>query len=294
MPPLQLNDAFEMPDGVRLPYRAWLPTGKIRAVILALHGFNDSHDQWELPAPVWADAGIAVFAPDQRGFGEAPLRGVWSGGSAMAADATDIAALLRAHFPGVRLVMLGESMGGAVAMLASIQFRADVDAFVLSSPAVWGRARMSWAMQAALFLAASLVPGLTVARGPVPIRASDNNEALLQLSRNPLTIKQTRVDTLRGLVDLMDAALAVAPMWKAPSLFLYGAHDELVPKAATLRLWRTLPAGTPQAFYADGWHLLTRDLHRDVLIADIADFVVSGALPEARMRAAREWLAAEG
>ena len=73
-----------MADGARIPLREWLPQGKPRAVILALHGFNDSRDAWELPGPVFAQAGMAVFAPDQRGFGAAPMRGRWPGAAARA------------------------------------------------------------------------------------------------------------------------------------------------------------------------------------------------------------------
>ena len=294
MQPSQSPDAFEMQDGARLPYRVWRPEGAPRAVILALHGFNDSRDQWELPAASWAAAGILVYAPDQRGFGAAPGRGLWAGGAAMAQDAATMAGLLRARHPGLRLILLGESMGGSVAMLAATEFHADVDAYVLSSPAVWGRARMNWAMQSALWLAATFVPGLAVGRGPVRIRASDNDAALLALGRNPLTLLKTRFDTLRGLVDLMDDALAAAPHWRAPALFLYGGHDELVPADATRRLWQTLPPGTPCAFYPNGWHLLTRDLHRDVVNADLAEFTLSGTLPAPRMAEAAEWRAAKG
>ncbi len=70
------DDVFTMADGARLPARVWLPPdGQApAAVILALHGFNDSRDQWALPAPVFADAGIAVYAPDQRGFGDTAAR----------------------------------------------------------------------------------------------------------------------------------------------------------------------------------------------------------------------------
>src|SRR5262249_55839097 len=35
-------DAFVMRDGMPLPYRDWLPDGPTRAVVLALHGMNDS------------------------------------------------------------------------------------------------------------------------------------------------------------------------------------------------------------------------------------------------------------
>ena len=69
-PPRETADAFVMPDGTRLPYRAWLPDGEPWAVVLALHGMNDSRDAWEYPAPELAAHGVAVFAPDQRGFGD--------------------------------------------------------------------------------------------------------------------------------------------------------------------------------------------------------------------------------
>ena len=35
------TDAFIASDGARLPLRKWLPKGPVKAVILALHGFND-------------------------------------------------------------------------------------------------------------------------------------------------------------------------------------------------------------------------------------------------------------
>ena len=47
--PGETPDAFVMPDGMRLPYRTWLPDGAPTAVVLALHGMNDSRDAWEIP-----------------------------------------------------------------------------------------------------------------------------------------------------------------------------------------------------------------------------------------------------
>ena len=76
---------------MRLPYRAWLPEGQPWAVVLALHGMNDSRDAWEYPAPDFATAGIAVFAPDQRGFGDTSVRGYWPGTQALISDARTMA-----------------------------------------------------------------------------------------------------------------------------------------------------------------------------------------------------------
>lgn len=293
MPPEQDTDAFVMPDGARLPYRSWRPVGEVRAVALALHGFNDSRDAWEYPAPGLAAAGILVVAPDQRGFGQAPGRGLWAGTRTMADDAADMAALLRARHPGRRLVMMGESMGGAVAMCAEVLRRPDVDGYVLLAPAVWGRARMNYLMQSGLWLAATLVPGLAVGRGPIRIRPSDNMEALIRLSNDPLTLRTTRFDTLRGLVNLMDHALDAAPAFGAPGLFLYGGHDELVPPRATRAIWRTLPPTAHRAFYPDGFHLLTRDLHRAAVNADVAAYLLDGTRPAVAEAAARDWMMAD-
>ncbi len=294
MQPAELPEAFVMPDGAYLPYRRWLPDAEPRAVLLAIHGFNDSRDAWEIPAPDWAAQGIAVYAPDMRGFGAAPGRGLWAGGQAMAADIAAMTHLLRARHPHARLVIMGESMGGALVMLAAVDQQADADAYVLSSPAVWSRSRMNWAMQAGLWLAATLVPGLAVGRGPVRIRPSDNDDALRRLSRNPLTILKTRFDTLRGLVDLMDTALAAAPRFTRSGLFLYGAHDALIPAEATAKLWHTLPDSALRALYPLGFHLLTRDLNRRFPIVDIAAFVLHATPPEQAMLAGVEWLAAQG
>jgi alpha-beta hydrolase superfamily lysophospholipase len=294
------EDAFTMPDGARLPYRVWLPDGKPEAVVLALHGFNDSRDAWEYPAPDFTGAGVAVYAPDLRCFGAAPGRGLWPGTEALVADAAEMVRLVRALHPGLPLVLMGESMGAAVLMVLATGTLAPAEvSYVLIAPAVWGRARMNFVLSGALWLAVALLPGMGLTRGPVQITASDNREALIRLSTDPLTIRRTRVDALGGLVNLMDAALAAAPRLRVPSLCLYGGKDELVPKAATAATWRALPRGGADgpriAFYPDGYHLLLRDNDRAVPIGDIVAWLrePSAALPSGAERAAERWLEAQ-
>jgi acylglycerol lipase len=286
-------DFFIMPDGATLPYRSWLPAGAPGAVVLALHGMNDSRDAWEFAGPEFARAGIAVFAPDQRGFGATASRGYWASGPGLVSDARNMAAVLRVRYPDAKLILMGESMGAAVLMvLATGPSPPDADGYVLVAPAVWGRAKMNLFLRTSLWLASNTVPGMRLTGGGiVKVTASDNMEALRRLSSNPLTIKGTRVDAVRGLVDLMDAALAASPRFHAPSLFLYGGHDELIPDKATAATWRALPAGPVRAYYPNGYHLLLRDMGRETPIQDIIAWIENptARLPSGADDAASTW-----
>lgn len=297
LPPasLKVDALFTMPDGARLPVRRWLPAGKPRAILLALHGFNDSRDALELPAQVFAGSGIAVFAPDQRGFGAAPSRGRWPGDGAMQADAASMLRQLRASYPGVPLYAMGESMGGAVVMtLAASPAAPAVDGWILISPAVWGRQEMNAGMRSGLWLVSHTLPGLSVTGGEVKLRvvASDNRDALVRLGRNPLTIRRTRFDTLRGLTDLMDEAQDAAPRLPANVLALYGEKDVIIPVHAAARAWRHMPATVRRGLYPSGYHMLLRDRGRASVIADIVAWIgdQEAALPSGADRWARLWL----
>lgn len=277
---------FQTRDGTRLPLRAWLPTDGIapRALILALHGFNDYSHAFAAPGLYLAMRDVATFAYDQRGFGKAPHRGLWAGSDVLTADLADAARALRARYPGVPLYVLGDSMGGAVVAAAVTGPEAPpVDGIILAAPAVWARSAMPLPHRVALWISAHTVPWMDVSGRGLNIQASDNIEMLRALGRDPLVIKETRVDAVHGLVDLMDQALAAAPNLKVPALLLYGEKDQVIPAEPILRFWRNLPADARprqrRALYADGWHMLLRDLQARVVLDDIAHWVSDPRAP---------------
>lgn len=295
------DSRFIAADGAALPLRSWLPAGEPRAVILALHGFNDYSNAFAMPAPAWAAAGIATFAYDQRGFGAAPHRGRWPGAAVLASDAIAAARLLRARYPDVPLYLLGESMGSAVAILAmTASARMPVDGLLLVAPAVWGRQTMNFWQRAGVWFA-GLVPGIHVSARdlPVKVRASDNIAMLRAFSADPLVIKDTRAEAVVGLVDLMGAALDAASRIEIPTLVLYGAHDEIVPRLPVARMVANLPlearARQKVALYPNGWHMLLRDLDGARPARDIAAWVLdrTASLPSGADRDARYLLTGE-
>ena len=280
----QLNgDHWLSADGVRLPMRGWLPDGPPKAVVLALHGMNDYSNFFDEPGHYLAAKGIAAYAYDQRGFGQGPRPGTFSTGQAMAADLREATRLVAARHPGVPLYLLGESMGGAVVMLAvADQPPPEVRGIILSAPAVWGRSTMGFFQRAALWLAYQFAPGWELTGRGLNIQPSDNIPMLRKLAADPLVIKATRVDAINGLVDLMDDAAAAAPRVRLPALVLYGEKDEVVPADPTWAMIQTLPdtsGGQRVALYANGYHMLLRDLQADVVLDDIAAWIVDPTRP---------------
>jgi alpha-beta hydrolase superfamily lysophospholipase len=275
------DEALVMADGARLPLRRWFPDEKPFAVVLALHGFNDYSKAFEAPGSWLAARGVAVYAYDQRGFGQAPHPGLWAGTDAMTQDLRTAAQLIKARHPTTPLFLLGESMGGAVVLSAlASNDPPECQATILSAPAVWGRDEMIWPQRALLWLTAHTLPFVTVTGKGLNRWPSDNIEMLRALGRDPLVIKKTRIDTLHGVTDLMDEALHAAPKLNGPFLLLWGGIEQIIPNEATKRFLGDLkrPDIQQNRFYPDHYHMLLRDLKTDDVYQDVLDYLASKSI----------------
>jgi acylglycerol lipase len=273
----------QLTDGASLSRREWLPDRPARAVILAVHGFNDYSNAFTEFGAFAAEQGIAVHAYDQRGFGANPGAGRWAGTDALIADLEAERARLRARYPDRPVYLLGESMGAAVVMAAMAKgAELDAEGAILTAPAVWGGDQLNPFYRATLWLVTRLAPGLKLTGRNLGVMASDNLDALRALSADPLFIKETRVDAIAGLVELMDTAYAAAGTLSGPLLILIGENDEIVPTDAQTAMVRRVQA-TPCVLvvYPEGWHLLLRDLQREVVWRDIIAWIDGEPLPSA-------------
>jgi alpha-beta hydrolase superfamily lysophospholipase len=279
------GDGSAAAGGRLLPRTVWAPEGRPRAVILALHGFNDHRRAFALFGPWAAAHGILLEAYDQRGFGENPDRGLWPGSRVLVADAIARLRELRESHPGVPLHLLGTSMGAAVAALAAARAPAAADSVILSAPAVWGGAAMNPFYRAVLWVAARLFPDLRLTGESLKRQATDNLEVLRELARDPLFIRRTRLAAIEGVVGLMGEAWDAAGALRLPTLVLVGRRDEIVPVDVQLAFARRVASDAcTLAVYPEGWHMLLRDLQRERVYADIAAWIAGSPLPSGLAR----------
>jgi alpha-beta hydrolase superfamily lysophospholipase len=269
---------FTTADGINLPLRQWLPDSEPKAVLIALHGFNDYSHFFERPGRFLRDHGIACFAYDQRGFGASPHRGLWAGEEAYTDDLKLIASLLKQRYPNRPIYLLGESMGGAVVINAmSKAMVPDIDGIILSAPALWARSSMPWYQTGLLWTLAHSLPWLKLTGSNIRVMPSDNIEMLRALGRDPWVIKGTRVETIYGLANLMDKAYGSASQLNGHTLMLYGEKDEIIPKKPTYEfLQKFLSSNTADkkvAFYQQGYHMLLRDMQASTTWKDIEAWI---------------------
>jgi acylglycerol lipase len=275
-PPSLTADRYVAADGTELPLAAWPAAngGPAKAVILGLHGFGDYRNAFEEPAELWSKAGIATYAYDQRGFGASPTRGRWPGTEALVEDARTMAALLRARHPGVPLYIAGESMGGAIALVVADR-GTDADGLILLAAALRSRDTLGPLTSGGLWFLAHTVPWLPAGPTSIDYKPTDNPKTLEKLRKDPLMLRQPRLDMGYGLVDLMDTARAAAEHVSRPYLMLHGQGDRIVPQGPTRAAIEVMPprADSKLAFYKEGYHLLLRDKEGPTVAADVAAWI---------------------
>ena len=123
-------------DAVDVHYKA---AGEGQPVLVLLHGFAASLFSWrEVMGPLAKNHTVVAF--DRPGFGltERPLPGEWQGQSPYSPEAqVGLTVALMDELGIDRAVLIGNSAGGAVAVLTALTYPERVQALVLVDPAIY-------------------------------------------------------------------------------------------------------------------------------------------------------------
>lgn len=273
--PARLADT-EIIGVVKLHVSKWEPSTTPRAVILALHGYGDyGPSTYEGAAEYWAGRGFLTYAYDQRGFGRNESHGKWPGPASLVSDMKEVAALLHERHPDLPLFIIGHSMGGAVAMLG-VADGVETEGLIFAAPAVQGGELMPLPYRAVALAGVIYDPDKRwTGEGIVSIQASDNIPMLVALGKDPDYLAPPSAREFMGLIRLMDMAVTAPPRISPPVLMLYGEKDQVAPKTAVMAAYEAIRAPKSLIFYDEGWHLLFRDLQREQVWNDIADWMES-------------------
>ncbi|RZU47805.1 acylglycerol lipase [Fluviicoccus keumensis] len=127
-------------SGLHLFGQWWMPSGSPKAIVLLVHGtavHSGFYDPW---AKDLTSRGYAVFGIDLRGWGQSQGYGARRGSVGKIDEYVEDVEIarreVRRRFPGKPVYLQGESLGGAVVLMASISGRVASDGLILNAPAI--------------------------------------------------------------------------------------------------------------------------------------------------------------
>lgn len=210
--------------------------------LLCLHGLGLHAGSFADFGERMARDGYAVYAIDIRGFGQWAARNQKKiDFDATMHDIEQVRDLIALEHPGVPIFIVGESMGGAVALQAASKFQDKFDGLVCAVPSGDRFGDLNVDLHIGLKV---LTKGFTERfdAGDAVIRHATKDGAHRQKWANdPLTRKDYSVGELLTFQTFMDKNRAAAEQMKTmPVLFVQGAHDTLVRPSGTWDVWEYL------------------------------------------------------
>jgi alpha-beta hydrolase superfamily lysophospholipase len=247
-------------------YRAWLPEGEVRRILLMVHGYAEHSARYAHVGDLLAAGGTAVYAEDHIGHGRSDgERALITDFEHVVDDLHTLAAIAGDAHPGEPLFVAGHSMGG---LLAS--------RFTQRSPG----------LVSGLILLGAVVGDWTWARDVLRLpEMPDPPESWEGMSRDPETVRRYSTDPLvyrdRYKRRLLEAEVIALDRFRAesgrvdvPVLFLHGEADPFVDYRTSLAAAKAFPTlDLTVRVYPGARHELVNETNREQVLGEITAFL---------------------
>lgn len=249
---------------INVPHRSWVPREKPCEILLCVHGLGFSSESFREFGRSMAGCGMAVYAVDVRGFGQWMNRRNNNSVDfeACLVDVEDALKTLRKAYPGVPVYLVGESMGGAIAMRAVSRNPQLVDGLISAVPSSDRYGKLTTDISVSMRYIANKDKPMNIGQEVIERSTADSKlqksmekEKTNRMTLTPRELKQFD-DFMKGNYD------AAALIEKTPVLMLVGFKDKLVKPEGTIELFNALSVSDKLLMVVgDGEHLLLEERH---------------------------------
>jgi alpha-beta hydrolase superfamily lysophospholipase len=260
--------------GLRLFRQSWRPAGAVRAVVANIHGLGDHSGLYPTLVDHLVASGIAVHAPDLRGNGRSPgQRAYIARWEEFREDLQRFLEVVQEEEPGRPLFLLGNSLGGLIALEFALHHPEGLRGVIAASPPL-GRLGVPPPL---LFL------GRILSR-VWPTFSLRTGMDLSGLARDPVVAQTVLADplfhrygTARLSTEVVAAIARVqagAARFPLPLLVLHGGADRMVPPEGSRRF--VAAAGHPDhrlIEYPESYHVLFADTGRERTLLDLTRWI---------------------
>ena len=270
---------------LKIPTYEWMPSSSSpRAIVLAIHGLTLHGRRYRVLARMLAANKVGVVALDMRGFGRCRFDEEKQFSTAdddktrvnhekSYQEIVRLAQLIREKYPGLKLLLMGESLGCTFCVRLAAEHKELVDAILLSAPAVRLNSKM-------------YVGHGTVLRGVKAVFKSGHDinlhsffeylvstrkEVVNEMIEDPLIVKEL---SLKALLST-DKFVGRTARWgksvpdDMPVLILQGSHDSCVSPKKVTELMSAMPSSDQTlAWRANYGHLQLETVYMRATIID--------------------------
>jgi alpha-beta hydrolase superfamily lysophospholipase len=227
--PDHVEGRFTGAGGTQLFRQAWRPRTKPRAALVNLHGLGDHSGLYPLLVNYFVARSYSVHAPDLRGNGRsAGQRGYVGSWPEFREDLDRLLQIVREEEPGCPVFLLGNSLGGLIALDYALHHPAGLSGVIAAAPPL-GKLGVPPLLMSLGRVMSRIMPRLSLQVGM----------DLSGLARDPSVVEAVLADPLfhrRGTARLsteVTAAIARvqegASSLSVPLLILHGSDDRMVP-----------------------------------------------------------------
>ena len=260
--------------GLEIYWQAWLPEGEPRAVIVLAHGASEHGGRYAWTGEELTGRGYAVYAIDHRGHGRsAGDRAVIDRMRNAVEDLHTLVERAARAYPGRPLVLLGHSMGGAVALAYTAAHEDALDALVLS-----GALAVLEAASPVQRVVGRVLSAVAPSLGVVAIDStavSRDPDVVADYDADPLNYHgKLPARTVAELSRAIDGFPEAVTRFRLPMLAMHGTADRLVPIAGSEMVIERAGSGDKTFKRYDGlYHEILNEPERQQVVDDIADWL---------------------
>lgn len=248
---------------LEIPMRHWPPQETPKATLLCLHGLGLYSGSYEAFAKRMAALGFDVYAMDIRGFGEwvKESKGCHINFNGATHDVGRVLKYLDAQNGSLPLFLLGESMGGAMAIHAAALYPQYMQAVVSSAPGGHRYDSVKTDIDVALHALAGPRRDFNIGTKIIDQATPDNPLLRAMWCGDPLDRKKLSPEDLLRFQRFMDQTNGLAEkITYLPILVIQGGDDPLVRPRGTCDIFEHIKSPKKKLlFLGDAEHLIWED-----------------------------------
>ena len=264
---------FQSADGLELYYQSWQTQASARAVLVIVHGHGGHSGVFERIIESVSDRNYIVYSFDLRGHGRSPgQRGYINSWTEYRADLTAFLDLVKTQQPDLPLFLLGQSMGGIIALDYVLNQPIQLQGLILMSPAL-GLGISTWKLLVGRILS-SILPRFALDSSRDFTTGSRDPEMVAACARDPLRHRRGTARLATELLQTIDRVNARAGELQIPLLILHGGADRITPLQSSQAFFAGVTQADKKMYeYPDSYHELQNDLNYQEVLADMNDWI---------------------